>query len=201
MVIDITRYRDGVIIWEEFPTLKYLKPYYNELYKKDKSKNKYDSSLTLWSIVFLNDPDQENMFYSQDYNERIKNIKENFNKKFDDNDELVKVIMENFPEDNLTAVEKAFKEEVDSLVKRAKLIKNTEYTFDSTEKDEKGNTIFVSGKPLVKKGTATDIDKMRVNSLKIYEQYDELRKKFIKERSDTRIHGGRKESLSERNIL
>lgn len=54
---------------------------------------------------------------------------------------------------------------------------------------------------MARKGTAKDLDSMRANTLKIYEQYAKVRKLFEEEQGEVRIKGGRKESLRERGGL
>ncbi len=68
-------------------------------------------------------------------------------------------------------------------------------TIGKLEKDAKGAVVYVAGKPMVRKGTAKDLDSMRANTLKLYQQYDEVRKMFIDEESNLRIWGGGTESL------
>jgi len=144
-----------------------MKPY-SELYKADKSKNKEQSSKDIWVIVLLTDPSPENIFYRMKVEERVEMLKETYNKKFNLDDKLTKLCYDSFPNDNLDSVEKAFKDEIDSLVKRSIFLSAAEYTFDDVERDAKGAPIFIAGKPMVKKGTANDIDKMRANTQKIF---------------------------------
>ena len=187
--------------WDINPQLTMYKPF-SKLYKRDKSKNKEQSSKEMWTIMFLSDPDDMvNKFARMPYNERLEMLKEEYYPEFDEEDEDIAECLEKYPMECLTAVERAFKEEVDSLVKRVKFIKNSEYTFDDVERDHNGNVIFISGKPMVRKGTATDLDRMRANTKKIYDQYEEVENAFIKERNEARVVGGRKESLSERGEI
>lgn len=199
-LVNIERFSETSNFWESNEQMKFMKPY-NELYKADKSKDKGQSSKDMWTIAIMEDPDPSNIFYRIPKEDRLKMLIETYNPKFDQNNKLIKQCWESFPEDNFDTIEKAFKQEIDSLVKRAKFLSGAEYTFDDVEKDEKGKTIFVAGKPMVKKGTATELDKMRANTLKIYEQYDQVKTMFEKNKSSARVHGGRKESLSERQLL
>lgn len=187
--------------WEINPQLTMYKPF-SRLYKRDKSKNREISSKEMWMIMFLCDPDDSvNKFARIPYSERLAMLKEEYYEDFNEEDEDIAECLDKYPAECLSAVERAFKEEVDSLVKRARFIKNSEYTFDDVERDHNGNVIFISGKPMVRKGTATDLDRMRANTKKIYEQYEEVENSFIKERNEARVVGGRKESLSERGEI
>ena len=187
--------------WQLNEQLKFLKPY-STLYKNDKTKDKKQSSKDMWMIFFMCDPDSEtNKFYRIPYDERLQIFKETYNDKFDEKDKLIEECMQSYVMDILDPAERAFKDEIDSLVKRADFLSKAQYTFDDVERDAKGAIIFVSGKPMVKKGTAAEIDKMRSYTLKIYEQYEAVEQKFNKHKANVRIHGGRKESLSEKNLL
>lgn len=196
-LIDIKRFPENV--WEVNKQLRFF-PNYSELYKKDKSKDKHKSSNEVWCIVFMEDPDPENLYYRLSPEDRLEAVKE-FNKDFDPEEELTKILLERYSFDILDSVERSFKSEVDSLVERAKLIRETKYTLEDYERDVKGNIIYVAGKPMKKPGTASELDKMRASTLKIYEQYEQVKQLFDKNKGETRIYGGRKESLSERGFI
>lgn len=177
------------------PQMKLIKPY-SELYKLE------NSSKDMQMIFFLCDPDEdENKFARWDYDTRLKILKETFHPDFDPKNPLIEECLYSYPTDCLSAAERAFKEEKESLFKRAKFLKNAEYTFDDVERDAKGAVIFVAGKPMTRKGTADTLDKMRGYTLKIYQQYEEVEAVFSKEKEKARVVGGRKESLTERNVL
>jgi len=187
-LIDIKRFPENV--WEVNKRLKYF-PGYSELYKRDKSKDKIKSSNDVWSIICLEDPDPENLYYRLSPEERMKSLKE-FNNAFNEEDELIKELIERYSFDVLDSVERSFKAEVDSLVERAKLIRETKYTLEDYERDIKGNIIYVAGKPMKKPGTAGELDKMRIATAKIYEQYEQVKQLFDKNKGELRIYGGRK---------
>jgi hypothetical protein len=186
--------------WTINPQLKIMSPF-NQLYNRDKTKDKSTSSKEMWVIFFLCDPDEEaNKFATIP----VKSRKEMLSKTFfeiDDNDEVIKECLKEYPNLCLSKLEKLFYEEQKSMEDRHNIIVNTSYTLDDTEKDSKGNTIFVAGKPMVKKGTATTLDKMRLDSLKIYQNYKEIEKIFLDEKNSSRVFGGREESAMERGLI
>lgn len=200
-LIDITKFDGESNFWELFPQLKYIKPY-SDLYEFDQTDNKTQSSKDMWVIALLMDPSPDNKFYRiNPLEKRLDMLKETYHSLFDKEHQYVKPCFDNYTKDNLDEVERAFKDEVDSLIKRSLFLSSAEYTFDDTEKDINGNTIFVSGKPMVKKGTAADIDRMRANTLKIYQQYEATKEIFDKHKQEARVHGGRKESMGEKNLI
>lgn len=182
-----------VNFWKSNPQITLHNPY-SKLYNKDKSKDKSKSSIDMWTIFFLSDPDStKNTFYRIPYSERLALIKENYNKDFNENNKLIIECLEAYPQLILSAVERSLKEEIDSMVQRSQLLRNTVYTLDKTVID--GN------KSLIMKGTATQLDSMRSKTTKLYENYEKLQQKFMKQQDETRIRGGRKETISEKNLL
>lgn len=167
---------------------------FKKLYARDKSKDKETSSKEMWCLWLWCDTSSENKM--RRLNEDIKkDAILTYYPKFNFEDEVIMECMEMYDTFLLTPAARAFKEEEESLAKRAKFIKETEYTFDSVAKDAKGAIVYVAGKPLTIKGTAKDLDSMRANTLKLYQQYDEVRKMFMEEENNLRIWGGGTESL------
>ena len=70
---------------------------------------------------------------------------------------------------------------------RARFIKGTKYSLDFFDEE--------TGKP--KKGTADQLDKMLLNTSKIYDQFEVIRSKISKETSKGHLRGGATESASE----
>jgi hypothetical protein len=167
---------------------------FKKLYNRDKSKDKEISSKEMWCLWLWSDTSSENKMRRLDEATK-KDAILTYYPEFDFSDEVIIECMELYDGFLLTPAGRAFKEEEESLLKRAKFIKETEYTFDSIAKDNKGAVVYVAGKPLTIKGTAKDLDSMRANTLKLYQQYDEVRKMFIEEESNLRIWGGGTESL------
>jgi len=83
--INIKKSTDPTInFWGLNPHLIYMRPY-SILYNMDESKNKEDSSKTMYCIVWIIDPDEDtNKYYRLPEEERIeicKNLQPNFRKK------------------------------------------------------------------------------------------------------------------------
>ena len=73
---------------------------------------------------------------------------------------------------------------------RQKFIDKTEYTLDYLDDN---------GRP--QKGTATQLDKMMVDSDKIYERHEKLKALYEKSEEDGHVFGGRTESASEQGLI
>jgi hypothetical protein len=174
--------------WELNPQVQYISPF-NKL--KDKFK---DSSQHMWAIFFMCDPDEDvNKFYRYDLENRKENIN-NFYSKIKWEDVLFNQCLEAYPFECMNAIHRALKDEKDSLMQRARLIKDTNYTLDFTD--------ISDGKAVQMKGTARQLDAMRKDTSKIYEALEEAITKFVKQKDEeVRVLGGRKQSFSERKLL
>lgn len=166
--------------WEINPLFN-LYPPFNKL-KKHK-----DSSKLMWFIVLMQYPDEEtNIFFRISENERRQILEENLIKPNYD-DPVFEECYLRFPFECLTAVQRALKEETEVLVRRAKLIHDTDLTLDSTDEN---------GKPI--KGTATQINMLQKDAPKVYEQYEKLKERFIAEKQSMKGKGGVKLTQTEK---
>lgn len=188
-----------VNFWDNNYQIALINPF-KKLYDRDKTKDKSVSSKEMWCIWMHQDPSSENKIGKLPQEQKVESIKVYY-PDFDISDEIIKECIENYDMYCLTPAAKAFKEEEASLIKRAKFMAEKEYTFDEVARDDKGGIVYVAGKPLVIKGTATELDKMRANTLKIYQQYSEVRKMFIDEENNIRIWGGGTEGLLDEGNL
>ena len=165
--------------WEVNPQLVYMPPF-SELYNQDKSKNKEKSSKDMWCIFFMSDPDEDkNKFYRIPEKERLEMLREVFHPDFDTEKETVQLCINKYPYICLSAVERALKDEKDALVKRAKFLASAQYNFD----------------------TMKDLDNAYSKTSKIYENFEAVEERFVKQKSQSRLKGGRKESASERGLI
>jgi len=166
--------------WELNPTFMLYKPF-DALYKEDKSKDKVESSKVMWFIFFMTYPDEDlNIFYRVKEEVRRTMLMETLAPKVSDD---IDTLLSQFTNLCLTTVQKTLKEEIEQLVKRADLIKNTELTLDRSLMD-------ANGKMYTEKGTATQINLLQKDSLKIYESYEKIRNKFLEEKTVARGKAG-----------
>jgi hypothetical protein len=170
--------------WKLNPQLQYISPF-------NKLKEIKNSSHYMWAVFFMSEPDEEiNRFYRYSISKR----KENINNLYDIDWTLpiLQECIEAYPYECLNSVQRALKDELDSLKDRTRLIRDTKLTLDYTDPDT-GKTI---------KGTTSQIDGMRMKSGKIYDQLEEAINKFTKQKDDdVRVYGGRQQSASEKQLL
>ena len=174
--INIKRsYEPNLNYWELNPHLIYLKPY-SKLYNEDKSKDKIDSSKTMWCITWMIEPDEEtNKYFRLPEEQRIDVCKE-FHSEFNIEDELIQSIMEAYPEDCLTIIERSLRDTKEFIRRRDKFIKSQPYDFT----------------------TMKDLDDAAGKSIKILQDYEKIEKQFLEERSkNIRIRGGRQQTARE----
>jgi len=168
--------------WNDNMQLSIMKPF-SRLYNRDEDKNKRISSKEMVCVFFMCDPDPEkNKFYRIPYQERLSMLKETYYSDFDETDEDIILCLEEYPHQCLSAAKKALKEEIDSMIQRSKFIRNFDYENSSLTDIEK-------------------LDRIRSKTPALLKNYEEIESKFLKEKTETRIKGGRKKSKSEQKLL
>ena len=174
--------------FESNPHLKIIDPF-KELYDSSNSKQ---ASRYAWTCFFMSEPDVDinPIFKLPEEIRKEQLIKNYFLEDMSWDNILFQKCLEKYFFLCMSPIERALKEEYDSLAKRAKLIRESEYTLDTT--DEAGKKIL---------GTATQLDKMRSSTLKIYEQIEKALDLFKKSKEEARVYGGRKETLAEQEMI
>lgn len=168
--------------WKDNMQLAIMKPF-SELYLRDKDKKKRISSKEMLTIFFMCDPDEEkNKFYRIPREDRLTMLKDTLYADFNERDELISDCLEEYPFACLSAVKRALKEEIDSMRKRASYIANFEYE-DKSITDIK------------------NFDMIRKATPQILESYEKIEEKFLKEKSVSRIRGGRRKSKAEQGLI
>lgn len=166
-------------IWKLFPFLSFFPPY-NQLYDRDKSKDKEKSSKEMWCVIYACYPDEEkNAFFRKSPKEREKAIQEGVYKDIKWNDKIVKTCMNSFPTDILTSAQASLKIELEALRKRAEYLRDTPINND----------------------TARTYNTIQKDSIKVYENYEKIKEKFIEEKAQIRAKGGRRLTKAEKGEL
>lgn len=166
-------------IWELVPQLRYYVPY-SGLYDRDSSKEKEKSSLEMWCVIFMGHPDEDkNIYYRMSPEERKKMLKETLCTFIEWEDPLIEKCIESFPNDCLTSIQKSLKIELDVARKRALLLDKTEYTLEN----------------------AKALNVLQKDALKVYENYEKIKEKFLEEKAQIRAKGGRRLSKAEKGEL
>lgn len=164
--------------WEDNMQLSIMKPF-SILYNRDSSPHKAFSSKEMTCIFFISEPDpQLNKFYRMTYEERLSMLKETYFEEFDEKDPAIVECIEAWPE-LLSAIKRALKEEIDSMRERGKFIRTFDYKTAPLSDIEK-------------------LDRIRAKTPALLENYEKIQNKFLKEKDEARIVGGRKKSKSEK---
>lgn len=176
--------------WQINPSFLTIKKF-KEFYNSDKTKEKAKSSQVMWAIAFLIDPHTDNPWKNLANEDKRNLIYTDYYKiNWDDYEELI----DEYYNRCLTPAERNLFDIIEKMNERAKFIKNTEYSLDQYEE--------MDGKTKLVKGTAVQLDKMVVDTKKIYEQLDQIQQMVNKENTDNgKTKGGMQESAAEKGLL
>lgn len=180
--------------WLLHPQMKTIK-LFGQLHDNDKSKGKVESSKLMWGIALYCDPHDQNPWKNINYLDKQTLIATDYLKipKFDWENENVVALLECYEKHCLTIAEKELIRLEEKLTQRGDFIKAAKYSLDEYEDNGEG-------KVKLKKGTATQLDKMMVDTTKIYEQLDIIKTMMSKETSGAN-KGGSKQSASEKKSI
>lgn len=177
--------------WELHPIMKTLKNF-QKLYKSDKSRGKSNSSSMMWAIALAVDPNKNNPYRNLTVEDKRNIIKEDFLQDRDFNWEHKTVIelIEDYENLCLTIPERELIRFEEKLYQRGKFLESADYTFD--EYDENGKVL---------KGTADQLDKMMVNTGKLYEHLSKIKESIAELEAKGSLRGGSVESASEEGLI
>ena len=178
--------------WQMNPIMKTFE-IFKKLYLKDKSKGKAHSSLLMWAIALLVDPSEENPWRNLPEDEKKLLISGDFLKinNFNWEDSEIVDLISFYEYIGLTKSERHLKQLEEKALERGRFIMQTPYSLDSF--DEETNKII--------KGTFNQLDSMLTNSLKVFQQIDQIKVLITKEKIEGVGKGGAVESLSEKGQL
>lgn len=188
----INSFNTDEVFWTVNPQFKNIQPF-KSLHNSDKSRNKANSSKVMWYIAQLCDPSPKNLFRNLSYDERLEVVSKDFMEDgdyFDKNKDKLEPMISTYNKLIITPAMKALQELNEKLLERAQFIRDTEYTVDSYEMDDRG-------KPILIRGTATQLDSMMKNTKSIYDMYHLILKSLAEEDEDAQTKGGRQLSLSD----
>lgn len=177
--------------WILHPMVKEFSAF-KKLYSKDKSKGKKESSKLMWGIAMFVDPHEDNKLRTQPHQRKMDIINEDwFDPKFNwEHPEIVELV-ECYKDFCLTVSEKELVRYEKKLVQRGIFIDGTGYSLDWYDGDSK-KTI---------KGTAAQLDKMLVDSGKIFDEIEKIKEKIQKEDLDGTLKGGALESAADKGEI
>jgi hypothetical protein len=149
------------------------------------------------------DPDEEeNKFFRMNEVTRKSNL-ENFYPDINWDLPSFKAALDAYPFECLNSIQRSLKEELETAKVRTKKISETIYTLDDYLRDEDGEMIIdKTGKPIRIMGTWKQLDDMRKNTKRIYEDLDvTIDKYFSKKADEIRVRGGRRETPQEKQLI
>jgi hypothetical protein len=176
--------------WLLNPVMKTIKVF-NELYKKDKSKGKAQSSKLMWAIALYADTNEENPWRNLPEKEKKDLIAADYLNDSDFNWEHPDIVefISTYEKYCLSVAERHLKDLKNKALERGAFIKKVPYSLDSYE----------DGKVL--KGTASQLDTMIVNSIKLFQQLEAIEAQIYKENAEGVGRGGATESASEKGLI
>jgi hypothetical protein len=177
--------------WELHPIMKTI-TVFKDLYNKDKSKNRNNSSKIMWAIAMLVDPHEENPWRNTSEEETKELVKEDFlqDEKFDWEHPSIKELVKDYERRCISVAERELVRLEKKMEERGDFIETTPYSLDSFTPDGK-----------VVKGTADSLDKMLSNTKKIYDQLSDIKKEIEKDKAEGHLRGGAIKSASEEKLL
>ena len=181
-----------VSFWEVFPYIKDV-GLFKKLYKEDRSKDKNKSSKTMWYLVMAKDIDSE--FYAMEKEEQNDIINDTLGLdviEFLGSKEELELLLnyfEDFIDTPITADIRALETK---MAERKAFIHATPYSLDTMVYPEEGENF----KPYLRKGTASQLDKMIVDTKNIHEEIRKLRE-AAKGAESEQGRGGRESSFLE----
>lgn len=162
--------------WEVNPQFKYITEF-KDLYTKDKSKNKENSSRIMWTVIMYVDPIRS-LFSNMSEENRKAELTHYLGKVKHDWEEII-YLGEVYMDKSLTKAERAFKAWTDKMLERDEFIRDTSYDISSAEA----------------------LDKIMKNSKDIWTHYEKVKESLEKAQAKGNVRGDRKESPSELGVV
>ena len=156
---------------------------------------KSKSSKLMWSVYMFTDPSPENKIFKMGYEMKISAI-HSYNKNFDPTDELTAKCIEDYNYVLLSPAARTFKQELESLKDREFILNKITESLKNLAAE---NPLSLADKEI--QSLMDKTDKMRGNSMKIYDNYEKIKKIFDEESGVARLHGGGSENIFEKGGL
>lgn len=176
--------------WEFNSQYKFI---FEDFYNKDKSKDKSKSSKIMWAIYFRIHP-KSDFYFIPNKEDLIKTSWLKDSKFKWDNYSKEESL---FKSSILTQAERSLHDWNEYMLKRDGYLKSQDYYFDEYKTDDLGDNILSkTGKPILLKGTAKQLDDAWAATAKMYSDYEKIMKQF-REEEVKRGKGGKPKSLLE----
>lgn len=170
----LTNFELTANFWTLNPMMKIPKVF-AELYKKDKSKDHSNSSQIMWAIAMLIDSSESNNFRNWNEEDRKNLIKSDYlnDESFDFS--KYQEIIDEYIKLHMSKLEQELMKQEIKLAERAKFINDTTYDLETADK----------------------LDKLLLNTGKLYDQIKDLKDKIKLERDNGTTRGGMVKSATE----
>lgn len=174
----LTNFELTANFWTLNPQLKIPKVF-AELYKKDKSKDHSNSSQIMWAVAMLVDTSEDNKFRHLNEEDKKSLIKTDYlsNELFDFT--VYQEVIVQYTKLHMSKLEQELIKQENKLDERAMFIDETSYDLDTADK----------------------LDKLLLNTGKLYDQIKDLKDKIRAEQDSGTIRGGRIESATEKGLI
>lgn len=179
----------SVNFWVAHPNFLSVK-LFKEFHTKDKSKKKDKSSRIMWAIALLVDLHPENTWRNKPEAEKKPVLAEDIIGDKDFDWDSVQDLVNEYLDRCTSIPKKELRNFYNKIHDRQNFIDRTPFTLD--DYNEEGRLI---------KGTADQLDKMMVNTSKVWAVYDDLITKFRESEEEGQARGGRAESASEAGLI
>ena len=167
-----------VNFWSASPQMKIPKVF-AELYKKDKSKDHSNSSQIMWAVAMLIDSSEDNKFRHLNEEDKKLLIKTDYlnNESFDF--DVYQEIIDQYIKLHMSKLEQELMKQESKLDERATFIDETPYDLDTADK----------------------LDKLLLNTGKLYDQIKDLKDKIRLEKDSGTTRGGMIKSATEAQLI
>ena len=171
----ITTFNTDISFWELYPEFK-IALSFKQIYKSDKSRNKESSSKLMWFVAFTTDLNSR--YYNLPEEERYAVIGGDYMDSEDyyqKNKDKIDLLINDYIKLQFSAAQRQLMEWDRKSDERAEFISKTKYDLTTYE----------------------DLDKMAVNTAKIYDIFKKIKEDLSKEEGDGVAKGGQVPSLND----
>ena len=173
------------------PLLRYIEPF--STIRENKSQK--IASKICWSVYLFADNSPSNKIYDLPDDQKLSSIKRYY-KTFNPDEKYTALLIKHYPTVCMTPIQRSFAAEDRSIRKRTAMQQRIDDYLEQLVKDDPSVIIKRENKELLQLA-----EKMRADSLKIYNSYNKAKDLFDKETEKLRLHGGGSESLMEQGGL
>ena len=169
------------VFWEVHPQFKFKEPF-KSIYSTDKSKNKKDSSQTMWFISYCYDLSENNIFHNLPNDEKHSVVGKDLisnEKYYSENKKYLDPLISEYCKMQDTPAERQYREWMEVIEKRRAFIKTQDYNLETFEA----------------------LDKMAVGTEKINNIFDKIKESLSKEKDQGAAKGDKELSLSDRGQI